>query len=29
VNQVFDTFKRMFDCWHAARLGSQAMRPAA
>lgn len=29
VNQLFDTFRRMFDCWHAARLTGRAMRPAA
>jgi len=29
VHQVFDAFRRMFDCWYAARLSSQAMRPAA
>lgn len=29
VNQVFDAFKRMFDCWHAARFDAQALRSAA
>ena len=32
VNQVFEAFKRMFDCWYAARLSGQAemrLRPAA
>jgi len=28
VNQVCDAFKRMFDCWYAARL-SDGLRPAA
>ncbi len=29
VDQVFDAFKRMFDCWYAARVTGQMMRPAA
>lgn len=29
VNQVFDAFKRMFDCWYAARLTDDLLRPAA
>lgn len=29
VNQVFDAFKRMFDCWYAARVTDQLIRPAA
>jgi hypothetical protein len=29
VNQVFDAFKRMFDCWYAARATGQPMRTAA
>jgi len=29
VSQVFDTFRRMFDCWHAARLTGEEIRPAA
>lgn len=29
VHQVFDAFHRMFDCWYAARMNGQAMRPAA
>lgn len=29
VNQVFETFKRMFDCWYAARLTNDLLRPAA
>lgn len=28
VHQVFDAFRRMFDCWHAARLSGEKMRPA-
>ena len=29
VDQVFDAFRRMFDCWHAARVTGQLIRPAA
>ena len=29
VNQVFDAFKRMFDCWYAVGLTGRIMRPAA
>ena len=29
VNQVFDAFNRMFDCWYAARVTDQPLRTAA
>lgn len=29
VDQVFEAFRRMFDCWYAARIDERMIRPAA